>query len=83
VRVNREEGPAYGAALLAAVGVEAFADVAAACRATLKRRPPERWDEQAHRAYALPYQRFRALYPALKSMMPSWDREISAGETLT
>jgi xylulokinase len=71
VRVNREEGPAYGAALLAAVGVEAFADVATACRATLQRRPPERSNEVAHRAYALPYQRFRALYPALKSMMPS------------
>jgi xylulokinase len=70
VRVNREEGPAYGAALLAAVGVEAFSDVAAACKATLQRRPPERCDETAHRAYAVPYQRFRALYPALKSMMP-------------
>jgi xylulokinase len=70
VRVNREEGPAYGAALLGAVGVEAFADVAAACKATLQRRAPERHDETAHRAYAVPYQRFRALYPALKSMMP-------------
>jgi xylulokinase len=70
VRVNREEGPAYGAALLAAVGVDAFADIAAACRATLQRRPPELPDEAAHRDYAVPYQRFRALYPALKSMMP-------------
>jgi xylulokinase len=68
VRVNREEGPAYGAALLAAVGVEAFADIGAACRATLERRPPEHPDEENHRAYAQPYQRFRALYPALKSM---------------
>jgi len=71
VRVNREEGPAYGAALLAAVGVEAFPDVAAACRATLKRLAPERFDEEAHRAYAAPYRRFRALYPALKSMTAS------------
>jgi xylulokinase len=71
VRVNREEGPAYGAALLAAVGVEAFPHLAAACAATLQRRPAESWDEKAHRAYAAPYQRFRALYPALKSMMPS------------
>src|SRR6266540_4988640 len=51
VRVNREEGPAYGAALLAAVGVGAFADVATACRATLKRLPPERPRPEAHRAY--------------------------------
>jgi xylulokinase len=70
VRVNREEGPAYGAALLAAVGVEAFADIGQACRATLRRRPPEPCDEAAHRAYGVPYQRFRALYPALKSIMP-------------
>ena len=35
--VNREEGPAYGAALLAAVGVGAFPDLAAAARATLTR----------------------------------------------
>ncbi len=55
VRVNREEGPAYGAAPLAAVGVGAFADLAAACRATLKRLPPERPRPEAHRAYDEPY----------------------------
>jgi xylulokinase len=65
VRVNPEEGPAYGAALLAAVGAEAFSDVAAACRATLKRRPAEPCDDAAHRAYAEPYRKYRALYPAL------------------
>jgi len=66
VRVNREEGPAYGAALLAAVGVGAFPDLVAACRATLKRLPPERPKPEAHRAYDEPYRRFQALYPALK-----------------
>jgi xylulokinase len=66
VRVNREEGPAFGAALLAAVGVGAFADLAAAARATLKRRPPERPRPEAHRAYDEPYRRFQALYPSLK-----------------
>jgi xylulokinase len=68
VRVNREEGPAFGAALLAAVGVGAFADLAAAGRATLKRLRPERPKPEAHRAYDEPYRRFRALYPALKSI---------------
>jgi xylulokinase len=67
VRVNREEGPAYGAALLGAVGVTAFADVAAACRATLKRLAPESSDLDLHQKYAAPYQRFKALYPALKA----------------
>jgi xylulokinase len=62
--VNREEGPAYGAALLAAVGVGAFPDLAAAARATLARAPLEHPDPQAHAAYREPYARFRAGYPA-------------------
>jgi len=66
VTVNREEGPAYGAALLAAVGAGAFPDLAAACRATLKRRPPYRPKASVHAAYDEPYRRFQALYPALK-----------------
>jgi xylulokinase len=69
VRVNREEGPAYGAALLAAVGVGAFADVAAACRKTIKRLPAEPFDAAVHRAYDAPYDRFRRLYPALRSLL--------------
>jgi xylulokinase len=68
VRVNREEGPAYGAALLGAVGVKAFADVATACKKTLKRLPPENFDKKTHAAYKAPYERFRALYPALASV---------------
>jgi xylulokinase len=64
--VNREEGPAYGAALLASVGAGAFADLSTATRATLTRGVRESPDPSAHRAYEAPYQRFRALYPALK-----------------
>ena len=64
--VNREEGPAYGAALLAAVGVGAFADLGAAVRATLTRTPPEQPDSQAHREYDAPYARFRASYRAAR-----------------
>jgi xylulokinase len=68
VTVNREEGPAYGAALLAAVGVGAFKDLPAACRATLKRNKAESPRKGAHESYEEPYRRFRALYPALKAM---------------
>ena len=68
VRVNREEGPAFGAALLAAVGVGAYPDLAAAGRATLKRLRPESPKPEAHRAYDEPYRRFQALYPAIKSI---------------
>ena len=60
--VNREEGPAYGAALLAAVGAGAFPDIASAARATLSRRPAETASPEAHRAYDGPYARFRQSY---------------------
>lgn len=62
--VNREEGPAYGAALLAAVGVRTFPDLAAATRATLTRAPSEHPDSQGHLEYQAPYERFRASYRA-------------------
>jgi len=63
--VNREEGPAYGAALLAAVGAGAFRDLAAATDATLERRDAESPDASTHAAYDEPYRRFRdALHAA-------------------
>jgi xylulokinase len=62
--VNREEGPAYGAALLAAVGVGAFPDLASATRSTLTRSPLEAPDRAAREAYGALYERFRAAYPA-------------------
>jgi xylulokinase len=64
--VNREEGPAYGAALLAAVGVKAYPDLGAAARATLTRGPSERPDSQAHVDYDAAYDRFRASYQAAR-----------------
>lgn len=64
--VNREEGPAYGAALLGAVAVKAYKDVPAACKATLKMGALQRPDAKVHKAYELPYQKFKNLYPALK-----------------
>jgi xylulokinase len=57
--VDREEGPAYGAALLAAVGAEAFPDVATAARATLTRGALEPPEQGAHEQYEEPYARFR------------------------
>jgi xylulokinase len=64
--VNREEGPAYGAALLAAVGAGAFPDLATAARATLTRAPLEYPDRGAHLEYAEPYERFRGSYRAAR-----------------
>ena len=60
--VNREEGPAYGAALLAMVGTGCYPDLVAATRATLRREPAQVPDERAHRAYDAPYARFRDSY---------------------
>ncbi|HKW11242.1 MAG TPA: xylulokinase [Gemmatimonadaceae bacterium] len=62
--VNREEGPAYGAALLAAVGTGAFPDLGAAARATLERKPAEAAPVEVHREYDAPYARFRESYRA-------------------
>jgi xylulokinase len=62
--VDREEGPAYGAALLAAVGAGAFPDLAAAARATITRGPLEHPAPGAHAAYDEPYARFRASFHA-------------------
>ena len=62
--VNREEGPAYGAALLAGVGVGAFPDLRAAAATTLRRKPAEAPSAEAHGEYDAPYQRFRESYRA-------------------
>jgi xylulokinase len=65
--VNREEGPAYGAALLGAVGVGTFSDLAAAATATLTRGAPEHPQGGAHAAYAEPYARFRKSFRAARA----------------
>ena len=64
--VNREEGPAYGAALLAAVGAGAFANLKDAASATLRRSVAEVSDAVEHRAYDEPYQRFRSAVRAAR-----------------
>jgi xylulokinase len=66
VPVDQGEGPALGAALLAAVGAGAFPDVDAAAQ-TIRRRPAVGPRAEAHRAYDEPYRRFTRLYPALRA----------------
>ena len=67
ITLSVDEGPALGAALLAAVGTGAYPTVAAACRAAI--RPVARVTPQAeaHAAYRQYHAVYRALYPALKS----------------
>lgn len=69
--VNREEGPAYGAALIAAVGVGAFSDLHAAAAATLTRTMASAPTAEAHTRYDAAYARFGAAYTALKPVISS------------
>jgi len=64
--VRTEEGPAYGAAILAAVGTGRFASVPEACAAIIKVTRTIRPDPATKRAYARCYKQYRRLYPALK-----------------
>ena len=68
VPVDQEEGPAFGAAVLGAVGVGAFESVAAATAKTLKRKSPQAPRLDVHAAYAQPYATFGRLYGALRSV---------------
>ncbi|HET7769677.1 MAG TPA: xylulokinase [Chloroflexota bacterium] len=60
------EGPAYGAALLAAVGAGLYPDVPAACDATLTERERLSPDSDCAATYERYYAVYRALYPALR-----------------
>jgi len=71
VTVRTEEGPAYGAAILAAVGTGRFASVPQACEAIIKLTRTVRPNPSAKRAYARCYQQYRRLYPALKGEFAS------------
>jgi xylulokinase len=64
--VNVTEGAAYGAALLAGVGVGVYRDVELACEAVVKTKYKTK-PSPAKSVYAQYYPRYRALYPALKS----------------
>jgi xylulokinase len=67
VTVNSTEGAAFGAALLAGVGAEAWKDVAAACAGSIAVTGRDEPDAAWQRAYDALYPRYRALYPALKA----------------
>src|SRR2546421_1226145 len=69
VTTNAQEGPAFGAALLAGVTSGIYSSVQQACEATI--RIVERTLPQSDKpvAYARAYEQFRALYPALKPIL--------------
>jgi xylulokinase len=66
--VNREEGPAFGAALLAMVGAGAYASLAEAAAATIARGLVVEPAPGAWAPYAPAYARYRAAYGALRAI---------------
>jgi xylulokinase len=66
VTVNTTEGAAYGAALLAGVGVGAWKDVPAACREVVKITGTTQPDPKQAEIYRKGHALYQGLYPALK-----------------
>ncbi|MDP7162340.1 MAG: xylulokinase [Phycisphaerae bacterium] len=66
VTINAEEGPAYGAALLAAVGGGAYKHICEAVKAGIRVTRTIRPTAAVKRLYARYYAQYRQLYPALK-----------------
>jgi xylulokinase len=64
--LEAEEGGAFGAALLAGTGVNAWPSVEAACEATI--RPAQTIAPKNAEAMAKAYTRYRRVYPALKQI---------------
>jgi xylulokinase len=64
--VNTGESSAFGAAILAAVGAGAYADVPTACANMVRRVDTIQPNPQGVADYERLYPSFRALYPALK-----------------
>lgn len=71
VTINAEEGPAFGAAILAGVGSGVFSSVEAAADEIVRIISRTEPDDKAGSKYEQYYQVFRSLYPALK---PSFDQ---------
>ena len=65
-RIESEEGPGYGAAILAAVGCGVFSSVEEAAGRLVKITDTEEPDSQLAEKYEEKYQKYRKLYPALK-----------------
>jgi len=63
-----EEGGAFGAALLAGVGAGVWPDLEAACKAGIAVAQQIEPDARAVERYAVGYQAYRKIYPALKGI---------------
>lgn len=64
--VENKEGPALGAALMAAVGTGIFPDLPTACESVIREKDHERPDLEAKAKYDRFFAVYQSLYPALK-----------------
>jgi xylulokinase len=69
VTLRAEEGPAYGAALLAGVGAGIFSSVDEATRDAVVVTSSTQPDRTAQECYEKAYEIYKVLYPALSSSM--------------
>jgi len=65
-KINAEQGPAFGVALLAAVGDGAYKDIEEACKATISVVEKTSPKKSNSKSYTAGFEVYRALYPALK-----------------
>lgn len=66
--IESEEGPGYGAAILAAVGCGVYSSVEEAAKKLVKVVKTEEPDVKLAQKYEKKYQKFRKFYPALRGM---------------
>jgi xylulokinase len=79
VTLSVDEGPALGAALLAAVGTGGYASVADACRNAIRVTDTIKPNLDAVAQYNRFYPIYRALYPALAPSFSAVSRAVEAG----
>ncbi len=65
VTINTEEGPAYGAAILAGVGTGVWSSVTQACRAVIRETARRRPNHHRARLYCQRHRQYQRLYTAL------------------
>jgi xylulokinase len=70
VTINAEEGPAYGAAILAGVGTGVWSSVPQACRAAIRETKRLRPDRKRARLYQKGHAQYQRLYAALSEEFP-------------
>ena len=69
-RVKTEQGPGYGAAMLAMVGAGRFESVQAAADALVEVAETVEPDPALTARYASQYRKFREIYPAMRELFP-------------